>query len=173
MLHPFPVGGHTPHRGTKDAIGEEIEVDRTSTARETTSIMFGKNGYSRLPTEDPGKAERVEGEACGKRGPRDLRPGVFYMFGQRARYAAAHSESEEMELSEVKLPAHRRPKHRRHKSPKSPKTPTSAGKGFRPRFTLIEEPILPGDTVQRVALRYSCPVSAASGAHHLVMFLSL
>ena len=122
--------------------------------------MFGKNGYSRLPTEDPGQAETVEGEACGKKEARGLRPGFFYMFGERGRYVTAHSESEEMELSEVKPPAPRRPKHRKYKSPKSPKTPTSAGKGFRARFTLIEEPILPGDTVQRVALRYSCPVSA-------------
>ena len=125
------------------------------------STALSKNGYSRLPTEEPGSGLAGEEAGLKKRAPpRSLRPGLFYMFGDRGRYAQEHSDSEEVDLSEAKPPAPRRPKHRKAKSPKSPKTPV-AGKCFRAPFALIEEPILADDTVQRVALRYSCPVSDA------------
>lgn len=91
------------------------------------------------------------------------------MFGDRWKYAANHMsatlasqsesehEAERLELMEIRP---KRPKLRRGRikssSSKSPKI--SKGKQ-RFKFNIIEEPILPGDTLQRVALRYSCPVS--------------
>ncbi len=97
------------------------------------------------------------------------RPGLFHMFGDRWKYAANHisvarasqSESEhdaeKIELTEIRS---KRPKLRRGRVKSSSKSPKSV-KSKQPRFkfTIIEEPIQPGDTVQRIALRYSCPVS--------------
>lgn len=102
-----------------------------------------------------------------------LKPGLFHMFGDRWKYAANHMsvasvggsqsesehEAENLELLDIrpKRPKLRRGRVKSNSSNKSPKA--SKGKQ-RFRFNIIEEPILPGDTVQRVALRYSCPVSA-------------
>lgn len=110
-----------------------------------------RNGYTRLPTVDPDSSEALERR---KKLAKTLRPGLFYMFGDRGRYADHYSESEEtIELREVKP---RRPKHRRLRGPKSPKSPKTPR--IKQKFNIIEEPILPGDTVQRVALRYGCHV---------------
>lgn len=96
------------------------------------------------------------------------RPGLFHMFGDRWKYAAnhvsaaiaSHSESEheaeKIELTEIKPKRPKLRKGRLKSSSRSPKTSKSRQKF---RFQIIEEPILPGDTVQRVALRYGCPVS--------------
>lgn len=98
------------------------------------------------------------------------RPGLFHMFGDRWKYAANHvsvalanqseseQEAEKIELTEIRA---KRPKFRRGRvksNSKSPKTPRTTPKF---KFTTIEEPVLAGDTVQRVALRYSCPVRIA------------
>lgn len=110
------------------------------------SIKLSKNGYTRLPTVDPDSPESSERKG---KAPRSLRPGLFYMFGDRGKYLRDHSDSEDIEMTEMRP---RRPK-RRLRSPKSPKSTTKM------KYNTIEEPILPGDTVQRVALRYGCPVS--------------
>ena len=97
------------------------------------------------------------------------RPGLFHMFGDRWKYAANHvsvaiasqseseQEAEKIELTEIRS---KRPKLRRGRIKSNSKSPKSA-KSKQPRFkfNIVEEPILPGDTVHRVALRYSCPVS--------------
>lgn len=114
-----------------------------------------RNGYTRLPTADPDSSSGVDRR---KRLPKSLRPGLFYMFGDRGKYVDDRSESEEtIELREMKP---RRPKHRRLRGPKSPKSPRTSR--VKVKFNIIEEPILPGDTVQRVALRYGCHVSTPS-----------
>ena len=130
----------------------------------TAKFGKSKNGYTRLPTVDQDTAE--SGGHKSKMAPRSLRPGLFYMFGERGRYVAEHSESEEIELVEMKP---KRQKHRRVRTPKSPKSPRTP-KSKQPRINTIVEPILPGDTVQRVALRYGCPVSEICRVV-LVMFL--
>ena len=92
------------------------------------------------------------------------------MFGARGKYAAnqvsvalsdkseSEQERERIELIEMKP---RRTKYRRGrlKSPKSPHTSTTKTKM---NFNVIEEPILPDDTVLRVSLRYGVPVSTAT-----------
>ena len=87
------------------------------------------------------------------------------MFGSRGKYAANHisasladqSESEQererIELTDFKP---KKSKHRRARL-KSPKSPRFARTKM--NFNVIEEPILPDDTVQRVSLRYGVPVS--------------
>lgn len=96
------------------------------------------------------------------------RPGLFHMFGDRWKYAANHvsatiasqseseHEAEKIELTEIKP---KRPKFRRGRLKSSSKSPKMSKSRQKFRFQIIEEPILPGDTVQRVALRYGCPVS--------------
>ena len=122
----------------------------------TAKYGKSKNGYTQLPTVDPDVSLAESGGQKSKMAPpRSLRPGLFYMFGERGRYAVGHSESEEIEMAEMKP---KRQKHRRVRTPKSPKSPRTP-KSKQPRVNLIVEPILPGDTVQRVALRYGCPVS--------------
>lgn len=134
---------------------------KNSASQDDMSANVFRNGYTRLPTVDPDQPRKAHAQAEGRKArrlpPQSLyRPGIFYMFGERGRYVAEHSESEEIEMRDMKPP--RKPKHRRLKSPKSPKTPKTA----RPKVKLniIEEPILPEDTVQRVALRYGCHVSS-------------
>ena len=110
-------------------------------------------------------------EAKGKKKPppsANYRPGLFHMFGDRWKYAANHvsvalasqteseQEAEKIELTDFRS---KRPKYRRTRvksNSKSPRTPKQKSKF---KFNTIEEPILPGDTLQRVALRYGCPVS--------------
>ena len=89
------------------------------------------------------------------------------MFGSRGKYAANHasvslvdqSESEQdgerIELIDMKP---RKTKHRRTRL-KSPKSPHSSSSRTKMNFNVIEEPILPDDTVQRVSLRYGVAVS--------------
>ena len=140
-----------------------------------------KRGYSRVPTVDPdsfasssnyGAAanpspsspgpyhhEQVLKKKKGKTTPRNLRPGLFYQFGDRGTYATANHasvsfasrsesehEGERIELMDIKP---RRSKLKRGKL-----------KTNKNKTIVVEEPILPGDTVQRVALRYGCRVSA-------------
>lgn len=155
-----------------------------------------RNGYTRLPTVDPDKdipnsagvvisgPHRDQDAALKLNNPRvskgkkknpvsplPSRPGLFYMFGDRGKYAANHvsvaiasqseseHEAERIELMELKA---KRPKHRRGRlksgSSNSAKSPKAKSRP-RLKFTIIEEPILPGDTLERVALRYNCPVS--------------
>ena len=141
--------------------------------------MTSKNGYTRLPVVDPDTSGSTSYGAAsapmpilhhgrrkkGSRTPTALRPGLFYMFGSRGKYAANHvsasladqSESEQererIELTDFKP---RKSKYRRArlKSPKSPRVSKP-----KMNFNVIEEPILPDDTVQRVSLRYGVPVS--------------
>lgn len=92
------------------------------------------------------------------------------MFGSRGKYAANkvsvalsdQSESEEQERERIELleMKPRRTKYRRGRL-KSPKSPQSLTARTQMNFNVIEEPILPDDTVQRVSLRYGVPVSTA------------
>lgn len=86
------------------------------------------------------------------------------MFGSRGKYAANHvsvsladqSESEQ-ERERIELTDFRLKKVKRRARLKSPKSPHSTRTKM--NFNVIEEPILPNDTVQRVSLRYGVPVS--------------
>lgn len=104
-----------------------------------------KNGYLKLPTEDPDE-ERDEARKFNLTNgePREIKPGLFVKFSKERHKMP--SESEEIEMTDLKR---KRPKHRKPKSPSSKK----------PRQQIIEEPLLSGDTIQRVSLRYACPVS--------------
>lgn len=132
--------------------------------------MSSRYGYSKLSTVDPdsivsssnyGAAANPMPDPILKKKrpkvvPRPLKPGLFYQFGDRGRYtekAQSESDREAMELVEIKP---RRVKLRRGK----PKSPNGKGTSYsRSKTVLVEEPILPGDTVLRVALRYGCRVS--------------
>lgn len=113
--------------------------------------MSKKNGYVRVPVADPDEEPSTE-PAAGKRGnlqPLDLRPGLFAHFGKDRRYKSekdARSESEGIEMVLIK------PRRKKLKSPKTKK----------PQMEIIEEPILAGDTIQRISLRYGCSVSTAT-----------
>lgn len=118
-----------------------------------------KNGYFRIPTVDP---DEVSQPALSKRSDLpNLRPGLFVMFGKDRRpiKTVASDSGEEIELAEFKP---RKPKHRRVRNPKSPTT------AKREKFETIEEPLLPGDTLQRVALRYACAVSVCVSVKHCI-----
>lgn len=112
----------------------------------------------RVPTMDPYPLTHTRMKDVDRRRklPKSLRPGLFYMFGERGKYAAGESGSEEIELAEIKGERRQR-KPKSPKSPKSPKTPKL--KKAKPKIKYIHEPIQSGDTVQRVALRYGVPVS--------------
>ena len=109
-----------------------------------------KNGYFRVPTVDPDDLPKRP-ETVRSNLP-NLKPGLFVMFGKDRRpvKTVASDSGEEIELAEFKP---RKPKHRRVRTPKSPVMVK------REKFETIEEPLLPGDTLQRVALRYACAVS--------------
>ena len=144
--------------------------------------MSSKYGYSKLSTVDPDSftANSNYGAAANpvpdpilkkkrvKMAPRNLRPGLFYQFGDRGKkfVSGGHSESdhEGIELLDLK-PRRTKLKRGRLKSPRSPGSKTTSYS--RTRTVLVEEPILPGDTVQRVALRYGCRVSVI---HHARLF---
>ena len=140
--------------------------------------MTSRNGYTRLPVIDQDTSGSTSYGAASaplptslsskrKKGTRALRPGLFYMFGSRGKYAAnqvsvalsdqseSEQERERIELIEMKP---RRSKYRRGRL-KSPKSPQSSTTRTKMNFNVIEEPILPDDTVQRVSLRYGVPVS--------------
>ena len=69
------------------------------------------------------------------------RPGLFVMFSKHRRpQALEKSESEKIEMT-------------KHRKPKSPSTKKPK------QQEIVEEPVLPGDSLQRVSLRYGCPVS--------------
>ena len=103
-----------------------------------------------------------------KKGSLNHRPGLFHMFGDRWKYAANHvsvaiasqseseQEAEKIELTDFRI---RRPKPRRGRIKSGSKSPKASKQKHKFKFNTIEEPILPGDTVQRVALRYGCTVS--------------
>lgn len=110
-----------------------------------------KNGYFRVPTVDPDDIpKRTETRKSTVPNPK---PGLFVMFGKDRRPTVASDSGEEIELAEFKP---RKPKHRRVRGPKSPVAVK------REKFDTIEEPLLPGDTLQRVALRYACSVSTST-----------
>ena len=119
--------------------------------------MAKRNGYMRLPTADPYPVThaRLKDVERRRKLPKNLRPGFFYMFGERGKYVAPAGESgsEEIELAEIKG-------ERRLRKPKSPKSPKALKpKKAKPKVKCIVEPIQSGDTVQRVSLRYGVPVS--------------
>ena len=111
-----------------------------------------KNGYVLVPNIDPDDPSSVTpSPEKAKHRPPDLKPGLFVQFGNDRRMAPRYntvSGSEDIEMKDLKP----RKKLKKLKSPKSPSTK-------RPRQEVVEEPILEGDTLQRIALRYSCPVS--------------
>ena len=105
-----------------------------------------KNGYVRLSTLDP---DELSFQSKNVTKPPNLKPGLFVMFSKDGRIGKKHvSDSEDIEMAEIK------PRKSKHKRLKSPKSPSSK----RPRQEFVEEPVQLGDTIQRVALRYSCPV---------------
>ena len=115
-----------------------------------------------------GQTLNLRGGRSKKKAAQNQRPGLFHMFGDRWKYAAnhvsatiaSHSESEQeaerIELTEIKP---KRPKLRRGRLKSNSKSPKVLKSRQKFRFSIVEEPILPGDSVQRVALRYGCPVS--------------
>lgn len=110
-----------------------------------------KNGYVRLstvdPDENPSPSPKEGVLNPSQQQPANLRPGLFVMFSKHRRpQALERSESEEIEMTRMK------PRRSKHRKPKSPSTK-------RPKQEIVEEPLLPGDTLQRVSLRYGCPVS--------------
>ena len=122
--------------------------------------MSRKNGYMRVPTTEPTPVTQTRMKDMEKRRklPKSLRPGLFYMFGERGKFAGERgSESEEeIELTEMKGEK----RWRRPKIPKSPKSPKSPKlKKAKLKIKYISEPVQDGDTVQRMALRYGVPVS--------------
>ena len=125
--------------------------------------MSGRwNGYVRVPTNEPlehnpvtqARAKDLERR---RKLPKNLRPGLFYMFGERGKHYVDSGSDEEIELTEIKSGEKRWRRPRSPKSPKSPKTPKL--KKAKHKIRLINEPVQEGDTIQRVALRYSVPVS--------------
>ena len=164
------------------------------------AILGTRNGYTRLLTADPDQVDVLGLESSGdyggiKHGPktdRDTamwlnnsrvvvkgkkkpsptisRPGLFYMFGDRRKYAANHisvvnasqseseHEAEQIELTEFKS---KKLKLRlgRLRNGSSGFSRSHKSSKIRTKFKWSEEPLLPGDTLQRVALRYNCPVS--------------
>lgn len=110
----------------------------------------------RVPTSEPNPVTEARMKDVERRRklPKSLRPGLFYMFGERGKYVADSASEEEIELTEIKAGEKR---WRRPKSPKSPKSPKTQ-KSQKAKHK-IREPIQEGDTVQRVALRYGVPVS--------------
>lgn len=110
--------------------------------------MTTKNGYVRLPTADADERDPViaQPKSIASKPP-NLRPGLYASFGKNRRVTTV-SDQEELEMVKIK------PRRTKHKKPRSPSTK------IRPmRVNIIEEPLLPGDSLQRVALRYGCPVS--------------
>lgn len=122
--------------------------------------MSRKNGYMRVPTTEPNPVTQVRMKDVDRRRkiPKSLRPGLFYMFGERGKYVAGSCSEEEIELTEIKAGEKRWRRPKSPKSPKSPKTPLKQKK-TKHKIRLIDEPVQEGDTLQRVALRYGVPVS--------------
>ncbi|KAL5482276.1 hypothetical protein EMCRGX_G022582 [Ephydatia muelleri] len=90
---------------------------------------------------------------------KSLRPGLFFMFGDRGKnYVVSESDSEGIEMTEL----NRKRKKPKRRKPKSPKEGTCKSP-----FVFIEEQVLPGDTLQRVALRYDCREADVRRANHL------
>ena len=158
-----------------------------------------RNGYRPLPTVDPdegpsdygviktgphrdydaalklnsaSKASSAKGKKKAPVSSLPARPGLFYMFGDRGKYAANHvsvaiasqseseHEAERIELMEIKS---KRQKHRRGRLKSGSSNPARSPKSKnKPKFIMLEEPILPDDTLERVALRYNCPVRGSS-----------
>jgi hypothetical protein len=112
-----------------------------------------KNGYMLLPTADPDReSQKLLEPATTERQNEldDYKPGLFVKFSKDRHRKEYNSGSEEkIEMTELRR---KKPKSKKLKSPKSPISK-------RPRYQIIEEPLLPGDTIQRISLRYSCPVA--------------
>lgn len=110
-----------------------------------------KNGYVLVPSLDPDEPDVNHTKRKAKSHPPDLKPGLFVQFSTDRRVNQHQvSESEEIELKDLKP----RRKPRKLKSPKSPSDK------IRQHHKVVEEPVLEGDTIQRISLRYSCPVSS-------------
>lgn len=132
----------------------EDHVDANSSSRcvdlVSPKMSHKKNGYVQVPTVDSDEAPSTIEQ---KPFPQStswtnrLKPGLFISFGKDRHHV--QSESEEVEMSTFKR---KKPRHKRSKSSKSPTTK-------KPLVEVVEEPLLPGDTIQRVSLRYACPVS--------------
>ncbi len=117
--------------------------------RSAMSSLKKKNGYIRVPGIDPDDHHvATEHTRLKNNKPPDLKPGLFVQFGKDRMSRPQVSESEDIEMKDLKP-------RKKHRKPKSPKSPTS----HRFRQEMINEPILEGDTIQRISLRYSCPVS--------------
>lgn len=136
---------------------------------EGSGATGGYGGLQHGPHRDWDTAGQALNSRKGKKNAGlNQRPGLFHMFGDRWKYAANHvsaaiasqseseHEGEKIELTEIKP---KRPKLRRGRLKSSSRSPKMSKSRSKFRFQIIEEPILPGDTVQRVALRYNCPVS--------------
>lgn len=113
--------------------------------------MSSKNGYVRLSTVDPDESGGVQlnKPSALQPDPPNLRPGLFVAFSKHRvppSLERLHDDTEEIEMSRMK------PRRTKHRKPKSPSTK-------KPRQELVVEPLIPGDTLQRVSLRYGCPVS--------------
>lgn len=107
-----------------------------------------KNGYVLVPSLDPDNPDFNHSKKKAKNQPPDLKPGLFVQFGTDRRVNHHQvSESEEIELKDLKP-------RRKPKKLKSPKSPSDK----RQHHKIVEEPVLEGDTIQRISLRYSCPV---------------
>lgn len=121
-----------------------------------TAIISGKkrNGYVQLPTYDS-EEEIITPLTVQPKSPNlNLKPGLFVKFSKdhsRHHQQGTHNASESAEEIEMTNMKRKRPKQKRSKSSKSPTTKKPE--------SVIEEPLLPGDTIQRVSLRYTCPVS--------------
>lgn len=114
----------------------------------------------RVPTTEPNPVTqaRMKDVERRRKHPKSLRPGLFYMFGERGKYVADSCSEDEIELTEIKAGEKRWRRPKSPKSPKSPKTPLKQKK-TKHKTRLIHEPVQEGDTLQRVALRYGVPVS--------------
>lgn len=140
---------------------------------EGSGAIGGYGGIQHGPHRDwdsigSGRVMNARGGGKTKKAALSHRPGLYHMFGDRWKYAANHvsvalasqseseHEAEKIELVELKS---KKPKHRRGRLKSNSRSPKSNKQKQAFKFNIIEEPILPGDTVLRVALRYSCPVS--------------
>ena len=112
--------------------------------------MTHKNGYVQVPTFDSDEGPppfQQKSLPNSNTWINRLKPGLFINFGKDRHQV--QSESEEVEMATFKR---KKPRHKRSKGSKSPTTK-------KPPIEVILEPLLPGDTIQRVSLRYACPVS--------------
>ena len=112
--------------------------------------MSAKNGYFRLSTIDPDespKRAQIPLSAHQQDVRPEPRPSVLPKHRRPAPLEHRSENDEMIEMVKIK------PRRNKHRKPKSPSTK-------RPKQELIVEPLLPEDSLQRVSLRYGCPVSS-------------